>query len=118
MKRNQDQQPSGSFRYRHIDGCGEFRLLIHKNQKASKKERFFFELYYNPTSYGISHFCLGWYGQTEELGLGFLHDDEFLLEKAKVACEVAIEQKTDQEGAFESALEATRHYLNLIRRRK
>lgn len=114
-KQNNELQPSGTFRFRRIDGAGEFRLLIHENKKAEWRERFYFELIYNPTGYGLKDFCLGWHGQSKEEGIRYFNSDEILLCEAKACCKCRIDAKEDKEGVYEESLSEIRKLLGIIR---
>jgi len=97
----------GTFFQLNIDDLGEFRFLFSENEDSKKNtDKYFMECFWNPPSYGLIDFIVGYYCEDIEKEMDRILDDpSYFIDGARVSCECRIESGHDDEGVYEGILD-------------
>ena len=97
----------------NIKDLGEFRFLFSYNkdkgkdkESKSSNKKYFLEVFWNPPSYGLVDFLVGYYVDDIDKEMDkIIEDMSYFIDGARVSCLCRIESGHDDEGVYEGILD-------------
>jgi len=91
-----------------VKGLGEFRFIFSRNTDITPnngKNKYYFESYWSPESYGLVDFIVGYYVDNIEDEVKRLsYDLDYFIEGARISCECHIDADNDIDVVYTGIL--------------